>query len=192
MNVSEAGIFIRCFLTEMDKFNPTQMVFQVLCNKPAMAAVRFILAAQQASVCNNLVRNGFFDPPFAHQRNESVLVSSPIATSLSVVVQQLLGRRQFWDVNVIHITEFAQKIREVVLLRETGKLRPIVEPNIDDTPGAGLAKQIEKTVGGFSCEADGEGFHIGEVSGFAVRFSPTHLRRFFRKSKTSVQCSFCS
>lgn len=174
----------------MDNFNPTPMVFQVLCDQPSMAAVRFILAAEQASVFDDLFRNGFFNLPLMHQRNESVLIGRPIATSFPVVVQQLLRRRQFWDVNVIHLAEFAEKIREVVLLRETGKLRPIIEPHVDDAPGAGLAKQIEETVGGFSCEADGEGFHIGEVSGFAVRFSPTHLKRFFRKPKTSVQCSF--
>ena len=62
---------------------------------------------------------------------------------------------------VIHLAELAQEIREVVLLRKTCELRPIVKPHVHDTPGAGLAKPIEKTARGFSCEADGEDFSIG-------------------------------
>lgn len=153
-------MFLRCFLSEMDNFNVAPMLFQVLGDKPSMAAVRFILAAKQASVFDDLFRNGFFDPPLTHKRAKAYFIGLPIATSIPVVVQQLLRRRQFGHVYVIHLAEFAQEIREVVLLRETGELRPIVEPHVDDTPGAGLAKQIEKTLGGLSRESDGGDFHV--------------------------------
>ena len=144
----------------MDNFNVTPMLFQVLCNKPAVAAVRFILAAKQTAARDDLFRNGPFDLPLTHQRDESVLVGCPIATPLPVVAQQLLRRRQFGYVNVSHLTEFAQKIREVVLLPKTGELRLIVEPHVDDTPGAGLSKKVEEATGGFLCEADGGDFHV--------------------------------
>ena len=98
------------------------MLFQVLCNKPAVAAVRFILAAKQTAARDDLFRNGPFDLPLTHQRDESVPVGCPIATPLPVVAQQLLRRRQFGQVHVLHPAKLGQEIREVVLLRKIGQL----------------------------------------------------------------------
>ena len=131
----------------MDNFNVTPMLFQVLCNKPAVAAVRFILAAKQTAARDDLFRNGPFDLPLTHQRDESVLVGCPIATPFPVVVQQLLRRGQRGQVNVLHPAELAQEKREVVLLRKTGQLRPIIEPHVDDSPCRPMPAAYRKSEG---------------------------------------------
>ena len=162
---------MRYFLSEMDNIDIAPLLFQVLGYNASMAAVRLILAAKQAPVGDDLLRNGFLNPPLMHQRNESVLIGCPIATPLAVVVQQLLRRREFGHVNVFHLTEFTQKIRKVVLLCETSELKPIVKPHVHDTRGTGITKQIEKMACGFSCEADGGDSHVIELSGFPIRFT---------------------
>ena len=147
----------------MDNFDVSPMLFQILGYEPPMASVRLVLAAQQASVGDNLFRNRRLNSPLAHKRNEAILVGCPFTTPFPVVVQQLLRRGQRGQVNVLHPAELAQEKREVVLLRKTGKLRAIVEPHVDDTLDARLTKQIKKTVGRLFCESDGRDFHGGQL-----------------------------
>lgn len=79
------------------------------------------------------------DPPLLHQRHEVALVGAPIALALLVCVEDVLGRRQQRLMLIRRTDEFAQEVRQVGGLRESGQLRGVVEADVDEPVDAGVA-----------------------------------------------------
>ena len=100
----------------MDDFDITPFPVQVLSNQPAMTAVGFVLAAQQASVGNCPFYSPFPDAPLVHKSEKLAFVGLPVVMFLPLSVQHIFRRCQFRQMDVFHPADFVQKIFQVILL----------------------------------------------------------------------------
>jgi len=98
------------------------VLLQVFGNESAMTIVWLVFAAQQAAITYDFFWYNFLNLSITHQIDEVAFVGIPVNSCLSVVTQQIFGRRQVWKVNIIHSTEFASKPGEIIFFCETSKL----------------------------------------------------------------------
>ena len=127
-------------LSEMGDLDAAPMLVQVLRDETPVAVVGLVFAAQEATVRDDLPGDRLLDPPLPHQGEEAILVGLPVALPLFEVVEDYLRRGKRGKVDVLHAAKLIEKVGEVVLLGETGELRPIVEPYVDDASGARLTE----------------------------------------------------
>jgi hypothetical protein len=119
-----------------------------------MAVVRLLLAAQQDRVVQKDGIEGLFDAALPHQREEGLLVRSPVSLALPEFVEHRLRRRQVCDVDVPHATEFLEEVLQVVSLREASELRDVVQPYVDESGRTRLSEESKERAGGLLAEAD--------------------------------------
>src|SRR5262245_25745739 len=98
-----------------------------------MALMRRGLAAQKTAVGQKCLGNGLLDFASGEQRQESFLILLPVAGAGPMVVEHFLRRGELRQVKVFDAAQLFQKIAEILLLRESGELRDVVEPYIDDS-----------------------------------------------------------
>src|SRR2546425_995892 len=118
-----------------------------------------LLAEEEASVCNRVRGYSPLSPPLLHQIQKSSLIGLPVSAGFPVFIEQLLGRGECREVDVLHAADGLEEVGQVVLLREPGELRHVVEPHVDNSPGTGSLEQRKKPAGGLLSEPDGEQRH---------------------------------
>ena len=121
------------FVLEVDdlKCAITPLPLEIFEHQAAVAMLSRRLATQQNSRRGEeLWMHVIFDAPLRHQRKKALFVGVPAAFALAISVQQFLRRRQKRLVQILHVADGAQKIGEIVALREPGKLRRVVQPHV--------------------------------------------------------------
>ena len=76
----------------MGDFDIAPMQSEVLCYKPTVALVWFVLTAQKTAIGDYLSWNCLLDMSLFHEGEKSGLVCAPIPAPLFVVVQHFLSR----------------------------------------------------------------------------------------------------
>ena len=132
------------------------VVFQILSHKSTMTMVGLVFAAQKAAITHHVLADRLLDPPFVHQLHEQRFVGFPTNPSLPVVGQHILRRCKLRHIHVLHPTDFAQKIREIIPFGETGKLGGVVEAYVYNPPRVRCLKKFEETASRLLREPDGE------------------------------------
>jgi hypothetical protein len=101
--------------------------------------VRCFLAAQKASAVEKVTGYGFLYSPGAHQIQELSFVERPIAVFPALVRVENFG---CWskrgDVHVFDATDSFCEVSEVIPLRESRKLRDVVQTHVHQTLYAGV------------------------------------------------------
>ena len=121
------------FVLEVDdlKCAITPLSLEIFEHQAAVAMLSRRLATQQNSRRGEeLWMHVIFDAPLRHQRDKALLIVVPAAPALAISVQQFLRRRQKRLVQILHVADGAQKIGEIVALREPGKLRRVIQPHV--------------------------------------------------------------
>jgi hypothetical protein len=75
-----------------------------------------------------------FDLPFCHQIKKAALVNIPVPLLLSVFVEHFFGGSEQEFVAVFRAANITQKILQVLALAESGQLRNIIQPHIQQSP----------------------------------------------------------
>ena len=132
------------------------VVFQILSHKSTMTMMGLVFAAQKAAIIHHVLADRLLDPPFVHQLHEQGFVGFPTNPPLPVVGQHIFRRCKLRHVHVLHPTDFAQKVREIIPFGETGKLGGVVEAYVYDPPRVGCLKELKETASGLLREPDGE------------------------------------
>src|SRR4051794_15224667 len=97
-----------------------------------MTAIGGRLAAEQSGSRFKLRRGEYFaDPTFLHQPTEIALVCGPLTFAFFVRIEQLLRRCEERRVLVDRADELCKKVRQVLRLRETRKLRRVVQTYVE-------------------------------------------------------------
>jgi hypothetical protein len=112
---------------EVPNFHIAPLGAQILGHEPPVTTIRRVLAAQQDGVGYQFARHGVLDLPRPHQRQELSLIDGPAEVLLSIAIEHFLSRREIRNRDVVHVGDLAQEESQVVPLRESGKLRHIVE-----------------------------------------------------------------
>lgn len=60
------------------------------------------------------------------------------------IIQNLLGGGQNWQMDVINAKDLPKKILQIILFGETGQLRSIVKPHVDDPFYSRCAEFLKK------------------------------------------------
>ena len=123
----------------MGDLDAAPAVVQVFGNETAVAPIGPVLAAEETSVRQDVRVNPIRDPPFSHEFDELDLVGLPVPATLVVVVPNLLGGCQLGQVHVLHPTDLGQEILKVPALRKARELGGVVEPNVHNPLGPGIA-----------------------------------------------------
>ena len=127
---------------------------QVLGQNAAVAVVGLILTAQQAGAIEQLPRHHLFHLACPDQPEVAGPELLPVLL-FAGEVDQVLGRRQLRQMQVLDATNRPEKELQVVLLRETCELGDVVEPDVDDSLDTGSSQKPEELFGGLLCEPDG-------------------------------------
>ena len=137
------------------------MLAEVFSNESSMALVRFWLAAQEASVVNELRRYKIFDVTFNQQLAKLPFVAAPINVFFFVGVKDFLCWRQFWFVDVSYACNLFQEILEVLFFCEAGQLRYVIQADVNHDAYACFFQYGEELAGALLSETDGKygGFH---------------------------------
>ena len=117
---------------------------EVFCHQSSVAVVGPVLAAEQAGTVEERWIKRILDSPTSHQRHEAFFILLPAPPLLLVSVQDLLCWRQARHVHVVHITDLAQKVGEVMPLGESSQLRHIVEAHIHYPFRPGITQRLEE------------------------------------------------
>ena len=57
-----------------------------------------------------------FNMSLFHQREETLFVGCPSDAAFSILIEQLLGRSQERLVNVLHVANFTEEVRQIIPL----------------------------------------------------------------------------
>ena len=113
--------------------------FQVLRDWTAVTMVRCFPAAQKASAVEKVTGYGFLYWPGTHQIQELSFAERPIAVfPLLVRVENFGCRSQLGNVHVFDATDSFREVLEVISLRESRKLRDIVQAHFNQTLHPGV------------------------------------------------------
>jgi hypothetical protein len=124
-----------------------------------MAVLRCGFAAEQAAAVDYLARHGIFHLALRHQREELCLVGRPFATLFLVLIEHRFRGREFRQMHISDRKYGLAKKMEIIALGETGQLRNVVEPDIDQAGQAGAPQFAEKLAGRLLRKSDRENFH---------------------------------
>jgi hypothetical protein len=100
------------------------------------------------------------DFALAHERQELVLILSPLALAFLVSIEHLLGGSEQRDVNVFRLTDLPKKKCEIVSFGETSQLRGIVQANVEEPANAGCSEGFKEFPRRFLGKTDGIDFHV--------------------------------
>ena len=134
----------------------TPVLLQGLGHQAAVTVIGLLLAAQQTSPIRDVPSQTRFDPPLTYQCTEVPFIRSPTPLVLLERVEEFLCRCEFGPMDVVDPAHFPQKKPQVILLREAGELRRVVEVNIDDALHARIPQRREEVLRGGLRESDGE------------------------------------
>jgi hypothetical protein len=144
---------------EMERLQTTPLPFEKLDDKPSVAMVRLVLAAEETTLIDNALCDGGVDAASLHEIKKFALVHRPSPTVLLVGVENLLCRSQLRYVDVVHSTDLPEEELQIVTFAEARELTGVVEAHIDHTSSARLADQIEESTRWLLSETDGEYLH---------------------------------
>src|SRR5581483_2805925 len=138
-------------------------------DEAAVALVRLVLAAQErGGHREERARDALLHLALRHESEEAALVVRPRGALLLVGIEELLRGRQERLVDVLGAADLAQEVAQVVLLREPGQLRDVVQPDVHEAPDARLPQPFEELFGGFLRETDCGDLHAGSSDGSRI------------------------
>jgi hypothetical protein len=141
----------------MNDFDVAPLFAQIFCDQPTMAM--FWRVSKQASVLKDFSRYFALDFPLTHQFQKLPFIELPVAILFLVAIEHLLSRGKQRQVKIVDAADGFEKITEIVFLRESGKLRNVVEAHIHEALGARILEASKKLLGGFLGKADGKNLH---------------------------------
>jgi hypothetical protein len=104
---------------EVDDLDFSPVVAKVLGHKPSMTMSSCWLSAKEDSATlEEIPRNAILDPALRHEVQEAMFILGPRDTVLSVVVEQLLRRRELQLMHVLGVADLLQKVGKIIALRE--------------------------------------------------------------------------
>lgn len=164
------------------------LLLQVFRYQAAVTVFRSFFAAEETSIVENFARH-IFDLPRAHQAQEAALVCAPVSRLLFLVLVEHLGcGRELRQVKIFDVADHPGEITQVVFLGEAGKLRTIVEPDVNQPPDAGLLQAGEENLCRLFRESDGKDLQSTNSSRatlFVLKERPAE-RRKSRRLKTAL------
>ena len=104
---------------------------EVFGDETTVTVVWLVLATLETGVIEEFRWELFFDFAGGHQGAEGNFIGFPRPLPFLESVENVLGRRELGQMQVVDFAYFAQEVPEVVLLGEAGELRPVVEASID-------------------------------------------------------------
>jgi hypothetical protein len=131
-------------LQMLDAKAASPTIVEIFADEGAVAAVRFVLGAEQAGALQRLRLHVLLDLALRHQVEKVPRKGLPVALVGLVGLHDRLGGRKKRLVHIVDTADLLQEERKVIGLGEAGKLRGIVQPDIDDRLDAGLLQAIEK------------------------------------------------
>ena len=108
------------------------VLLQILRDQPPMTVVRFVLAAKKAAVRDYVCIDFLLDLALTHQIKKFSLIYRPITLIFLVFIKDVLSRGEFWNMNIIDMTDLPQKKLKIITLCETRQLRDIVKAHVND------------------------------------------------------------
>jgi hypothetical protein len=108
--------------------------------------VGLFFAAQQAASVDQVAGNCLFDTPRSQEIQKLLFVQSPIALSLLEGIEDLGGRREFRDMDVVDPADGPREILKIVFLGKRGKLRGVVQANINEPLHPGVFQLREESL----------------------------------------------
>src|SRR5690606_33154554 len=86
-----------------------------------------------------------------------------------------LRRREHRQMFILHPADLTSEVAQIIAFGEAGKLRDVVQPDVDDLPGPGSPEPIEEVLRRGLGEADGEDLHVPSppVTWFRVPSEPS-------------------
>src|ERR1700683_1631491 len=172
---------------------PAPSVLEVLSDEATVAIIGSVLAAQQATVLDDISGELVLNRPLLHKVQEPTLVERPVAAPFLVLVEHLLSRRQQGKMEVVDGADLAKEESEVILLGESGELRNVVQPDVDQPLCIRPTNEPEEPLGTLLGESDRIGRHESPVrtsflSTYAMRASCSR-RAFPMRSSIVVKRS---
>jgi hypothetical protein len=105
---------------------------EILGHEAAVTMIGLFFTAEQTVRVTRLLGPSSFDSPLLHQLKEVPLVLVPFSSTFLVRIQHLLRGSKEWNVSILDGTDFVKEICKILPLGKAGKLRDIVETNIDN------------------------------------------------------------
>jgi hypothetical protein len=147
-------------LWQVFDLNVRPFLLEVFGDQAAVTVFGCFFAAEQAGAVEQILGEFLLDDSRLQQRQEQLFVVCPRALFLFIGVEHFLrGGQQVWFMTVVDVADSLAEVTQVFFFCETGKLRDIVEPHIEEAFYAGIGETGEKSFGRFFGEADGENAH---------------------------------
>lgn len=127
---------------------------QIIKNQAAVAVMRRVLAAQEASPRQQRRVNFVLDVALLHEPEKVLFIGVPTAFAFFIGIQHRLGRREQRRLDIFHVEDFLQKVFQVIPFAESGELRNLVKTDIHYALYAGGAQFLKKFTGSFFGEAN--------------------------------------
>jgi hypothetical protein len=144
---------------QMIRFDVTPFGAEVFRDEPSVAVMGQMFTAKQAAVVKNVGTNRLLNLPLRHQIQKLLLVNTPIAFLLLVGVKDVLGGREFRQVDVFDAADFPEKVGKIVLPGKPGELGSVIQPHVHDTFHARVLELREEITRSSPGESDGEQFN---------------------------------
>ena len=104
---------------------------QILSHKASVTLVRFVFAAQQATLVNHVLLKLVLDVTVLNQAIKFLLIHRPIAFVLFILVQDVLRWGKNREMNVFNTQNGFQEEFEVVLFAEACELGNVIQADVD-------------------------------------------------------------
>ena len=138
---------------------------EIFRDEPAMAVMRQVLTAKQATVVKHVRSNELFDLPLRHHILKFLFVDAPIAFLLFIRIKDVLRRCEFGQMDVFNAADFFEEVSQIILFGKASELGVVVQPHVHDPLYACVLQFREEITRGRLGESDGEKFnsHIAGV-----------------------------
>src|SRR5579863_1197065 len=139
--------------------NIAPFFLQIFRDQPAMTEMGFFFAAKETTTLKNLSWSRIFYVTAFHERDKFLLVNVPVSSVLLVSVKNILGGSKRRHVNIVSAAYRFCKITEIILLREAGELRNIIQSYIYKTLYPSLLQPSKECLGRFLRKTDCKNLH---------------------------------
>lgn len=135
--------------------DPVPLFMEVFGDETTVTVVRLVLATKETGVIEEFRWELIFDFAGSHQGAEGKFIGFPRPLPFLEFVEDVLGRSELGQMQVVDLAYFAQEIPEVALLGKAGELRPVVQASIDQRADTRLFELGEEGLGALVGKADG-------------------------------------
>jgi len=106
-------------LRDVFNFYITPFFFEIFGDKAAVTIVRFLFAAKQTAIVEQLSRGLVLNVSRPHQVEKLPLVQVPIALLFLIGVENVLRWGQMRKMHVVDVADDPRKVPKIIFLRET-------------------------------------------------------------------------